>query len=98
MNTSDTNRLELALGKVLGAGTAVSATLLAVGLLLELAGVRSTVARTLDSAGLIVLMATPLLRVTASVLEYLLARDWLFATLTTMVLVTLLGSLFVAMR
>jgi uncharacterized membrane protein len=96
MNTTGNIRLELALAKILGWGAAVSAALLAAGLLLELAGATSGLAVRLTSLGLVILMVTPLLRVAASVGEYLLARDWLFAVLTATVLLTLLASLAVA--
>jgi uncharacterized membrane protein len=96
MTTRDTGRLERWLARVLGWGTALSATLLAVGLLLELGGMPGGAAATVTSAGLVILMATPLVRVAASVAEYLLARDWLFATLTALVLGILLSSLGVA--
>jgi hypothetical protein len=89
-------RLERWLARILGLGTAVSAALLAAGLLLQLAGAPHGPAELLVSAGLVILMATPLVRVAASVGEYVLARDWLFAGLTATVLVTLLASLAVA--
>ena len=46
--------------------------------------------------GLVILMATPVARVVVSVVEYALGRDWLFVTLTSGVLVILIGSLMVA--
>ena len=49
-------------------------------------------------AGLIILMATPALRVLVSAIEYTGHRDWLFAGLTATVLLVLAGSLFVALR
>ena len=97
MTTVDNTRLERWLAVVLGWGTAISATLLAIGLLLELSGATRGFAGSLTGAGLVILMATPVVRVAASVGEDLLARDWLFAGLTGMVLVTLLASLFVAL-
>jgi uncharacterized membrane protein len=97
-SSRDTGRLERWLSRVLGWGSAISASLLALGLLLELMAVRKGPAAALDSAGLMILMATPMVRVAASVGEYLLARDWLFAALTGTVLVTLLASLMVAVR
>jgi uncharacterized membrane protein len=96
MSTTRNIRLELALAKILGWGAAVSATLLAAGLLLQLAGATGGFAGRLTSLGLVILMITPLLRVAATVGEYLLARDWLFAALTATVLFTLLASLAVA--
>lgn len=97
MNPPDTDRLERWLGKVLTAGVLASTGLLAAGLLLQLLGVELGAAAAMTNAGLIVLMATPAARVVVSVVEYSLERDWLFAALTTTVLVILLGSLVVSM-
>ncbi len=98
MTPPSTDRLERSLGKILTAGVLASTGLLAVGLLLQLLGVEPGAAAALTRAGLIVLMATPVARVVVSVVEYTLERDWLFATLTTTVLIILLGSLIVSMR
>jgi uncharacterized membrane protein len=98
MTPPSTGRLERSLGRVLTAGVLTSTGLLAAGLLLELLGVEPGAASALTKAGLIVLMATPVARVVASVIEYALERDWLFAMLTTTVLLILLGSLIVSMQ
>jgi len=98
MTTVETTRLERWLGRILGWGTAASAALLAAGLLVALSGAAPGFAASLSNAGLVILMATPLARVVASVGEYLLERDWLFASLTGTVLLILLGSLVVAAR
>jgi len=98
MSTPDMERLELLLGKILGWGAVISTALLAAGLILELAGVVPGPAVDLTRAGLIILMATPLVRVLVSVVEYALARDWLFMSLTAGVLAILLGSVAVAIR
>ena len=98
MNPPATDRLERWLGKILTAGVVTSTVLLAAGLLLQLLGVEPGATAALTRAGLIVLMATPVARVLVSVIEYSLERDWLFAILTTTVLVILLGSLVVSMR
>jgi uncharacterized membrane protein len=98
MNPPTTDRLERWLGKVLTAGVLASTGLLAAGLLLQLLGAASGTAAALTNAGLIALMATPVARVVVSVIEYSLERDWLFMTLTTTVLIILLGSLVVSMQ
>jgi uncharacterized membrane protein len=98
MNPPATDRLERWLGKILTAGVLASTGLLAAGLLLQLLGAASGTAAALTDAGLIVLMATPVARVVVSVVEYALERDWLFAMLTTTVLIILLGSLAVALK
>ena len=51
----------------------------------------------LTTAGLLILMATPVARVLASVLGYASERDWTFFGLTLVVLATLAGSLVVAL-
>lgn len=96
MTAPDTSRLERWIARILGWGSALSATLLGAGLLLELSGAPGGFAPRLTSGGLVILMVTPLLRVAVSVGDYLLARDWLFAGLTALVLATLLASLAVA--
>jgi uncharacterized membrane protein len=98
MTPPSTDRLERSLGRILTAGVLASTGLLASGLLLQLLGVQPGAASALTKAGLVVLMATPVARVVASVIAYALERDWLFAVLTTAVLIILLGSLAVSMR
>jgi uncharacterized membrane protein len=98
MTMPESTRLERWLARILGLGTAVSASLLGVGLLLELSGAPAGLARPLTSAGLIILMATPVVRVAASVGEYVLARDWFLAAITGIVLATLLAGVVVAVR
>jgi uncharacterized membrane protein len=96
MNERSSGRLERMLGLVLKAGAFTSTALLALGLVLELAGVEASLSASLTRAGLIVLMATPVVRVVVSVGEYAAEKDWLFFGLTATVLVILLGSLVVA--
>ncbi len=98
MNDRSSGRLERMLGRVLKVGALTSTALLALGLVLELAGVDPSLSATLTRAGLIVLMATPVVRVVVSVGEYAAEKDWVFLTLTATVLVILLGSLVVAVR
>jgi uncharacterized membrane protein len=81
-------RLERHLARLLVTGVLVSAALLAAGLALWLTRPDAT-ARGLLSAGLIALMATPVLRVFVSLAEYLRIRDWLFVATTLVVLVEL---------
>jgi uncharacterized membrane protein len=90
-------RLELVIGKVLFAGVATSSVCLAVGLGLSLLGGMASVAGLLLSAGIVILLATPVARVIVSMIDYLIARDWIFAGLTTIVLVELLASVAAAL-
>jgi uncharacterized membrane protein len=89
--------LERVVGQVLTTGAVASTILLALGL----AGFLlwpGPAADWLVRAGLIVLMATPVMRVVVSVLQYALERDWLFVLATSTVLVLLLGSLAAGRR
>ena len=49
------------------------------------------------AAGLMLLMATPIVRVVASLVEYLRIRDWWFAATTVVVLAVLMGAVAVAL-
>ena len=71
-------RLEALFGKVLVSGVVVSASLLGLGLLLWLLGYDGTWDRYILDAGLITLMATPVVRVIVSAIEYTRRRDWFF--------------------
>ncbi len=79
-------RLELHVGRLFTAGVTVSAISLAAGLAFFLASPQSPATDKLLNAGLIVLMATPMLRVLVSIVEYVRMRDWFF-TLTTLAVV-----------
>ena len=91
-------RLERLIGRVLRTGVVTATVCFAVGLLLTLAGGAAASASTIFlNAGVIVLLATPVTRVLVSVLEYVSQRDWLFVTLTTIVLAELIGSVVLAL-
>ena len=95
----DTGRLERILGVVLRIGAVTSTSLLAVGLRhCRFQARPSALGPLLMSAGLLILMATPVARVVASVIGYAAERDWTFLVLTATVLVILLGSLLVALN
>jgi uncharacterized membrane protein len=89
-------KFESALGRLLGAGILASTVCLAVGLPLALTGTAVSVARLLLTAGLVLLMATPIARVLVSVVTYARRRDWLFALLTLIVLLELGASIVAA--
>ena len=95
MSDQSSQRLELLLGRVLHWGAVSSTTLLAVGLLLQLADGQPGLSAQLTRAGLIVLMATPVARVVVSVVDYARQRDWTFLALTGGVLAIVIGSLLV---
>lgn len=90
-------RLEHTLGRLLSAGVIMTTVLLAVGLgLWIVSGPRPPATGLLD-AGLIVLMATPALRVVVSLSEFVRGRDWFFAATTFGVLAVLTVTLLVAL-
>jgi len=93
-DTRDLNRLEDLLGRVLVTGVVASAAILAIGLIVELAGAN---AHPVLRVGLILLMATPILRVAVSLVEYLRMRDWFFSATTAAVLIVLLTSVALAL-
>jgi len=88
----DLGRLEVVIGRLLRAGVLASSLCLACGLILTIAGISSAMAHMTLSAGLLVLLATPVARVIVSVAEYLRERDWMFVSLTLGVLLALAGS------
>jgi len=90
--------LEVAIGRVLRVGVAASSVLLVVGLLLTLVHKADDVALIVLTIAIVILLATPAARVVISVVEYVRERDWLFAGLTLIVLLTLAGSVVVAFR
>ena len=82
-------RLEVTLGRLLQAGVTQSAVFLAVGLILWMVQGPSRFANIALTLGLIVLMATPILRVAVSLVAYVRMRDWFFVMTTVMVFVLL---------
>ena len=81
-------RLERHLGRVLITGVIASAMALAAGLSLFLVSPGAVSGRLL-ATGLIILMATPMLRVIVSAAEYVRMRDWFFVGITLVVLAEL---------
>jgi uncharacterized membrane protein len=91
-------RLERAVGIVLRAGVTASSLCLLVGLLMSFAGTAASgAAQQLLRVGILVLLATPAARVVVSMVEYVLERDWAFATLTFIVLGELVASAVAAL-
>lgn len=81
--------LEVHLGRLLFAGVVSSAICLAIGLALWLTAGQSVLSADLLGLGLLLLMATPILRVIVSVVEYARMRDWFFVVTTLAVLIVL---------
>jgi uncharacterized membrane protein len=90
-------KLEQIIRTILQIGVGTSSAFLAVGLVWSLASAGSATAATLMTIGLLILMATPISRVAASVVEYTVQRDWLFVLLTTIVLLEIVASVIAAL-
>lgn len=76
-------------------GVRASLVLMLAGLVLEHLGFAGLpVPDSLVRCGLVVLIATPVLRVGATVLASVLERDWPYAAITTVVLVLLAATFF----
>jgi uncharacterized membrane protein len=90
-------QMEERIGRLLSVGTAISSGLLAVGLVLSIAGGPPALAASLLTAGLVVLIATPIGRVIASAVGFTLQRDWQMVMMTGLVLASLALSLVVAL-
>jgi uncharacterized membrane protein len=97
MRSAPLDRLERVLGRVLRIGSMLSTSILALGLLVALVAPSSAAGPAVIRAGLLVLLATPVARVVTSVFEYASDRDWLFASLTFVVLAIVVGSLLVGL-
>jgi uncharacterized membrane protein len=82
--------LERQLGRLLFAGVMSSALCLAVGLVLSVAGGQPAAANAILTAGLVILMITPIARVVTSLVVYVRMRDWFFVATTIMVFGVLL--------
>lgn len=98
VDTPSLVRLEGRLGHLLVTGVIASATLLAIGLGFWLSGSHMTAAAWLLNAGLVVLMATPILRVLVSFAEYVAMKQWFFAGVTVLVLLELTVTVLVALK
>jgi len=83
-------RLEIMLGRLLRAGVTLAGASMTIGLVVWIARGRGHFASPLLTAGLIILMMTPLARVFASLVVYAKQRDWFFVTTTLLVFATLI--------
>jgi uncharacterized membrane protein len=100
MNTTADSlaRLEQHLGRLFAIGLSLSASALVIGLTMFLM-VPDAPSRTwFLNAGLVILMATPVLRVIVSIVEYVKMRDWFFVVATIVVLLELSVTMFVALK
>jgi len=96
MSDEQIGRLEVQLGRLLQAGVLTSAACLALGLVLWMASAAAGPANALLTIGLMILMATPILRVIVSLVEYARMRDWFFVAMTVLVFGVLLATVTLA--
>ena len=96
MTPRDLSRLEQQIGLVLRVGVRVSAVLLAAGLVLALTGYANPAPWL--TAGLILLMAIPVTRIVASLVDAVRRRDALLASATAIVLLVMLVTLLWSLR
>jgi len=89
--------LEHRLGRLFVAGLTISAVFLIAGLVSYLALPGTAAGEWPLTAGLVVLMATPLMRVLVSMLEYVRMSEWFFVLTTLAVLAELSITLIYAL-
>ena len=97
MTNDPLTHLEEQLGRLLVTGVIASAALLSAGLIFWLLNPGAPRTGWLLNAGLIVLMATPILRVIVSVVEYVRVKQWFFVLVTLIVLGELAVTVAVAL-
>ena len=91
-------RLERHVGRLFTAGVTLSAIALTAGLATYLMAPQTPASNTLLNAGLLVLMATPMLRVLLSIVEYVRMGDWFFAATTLAVIAELMVTVLSALK
>jgi len=84
---SQVESIEIVLARLLRIGSMIAAALMALGIILLLAGVG--IGATVVTAGLVVLVATPVLRVVVAGFVFLRERDYLFALFCVVVVAAL---------
>ena len=83
--------LESAIGQVQRWGVALSSAMIAVGVILEV--LRNARAVEVIQAGVLLLIATPWLRVTLSLGMFLRLRDWFYVGVCAFLLATMIAGL-----
>jgi len=97
VKASNDAKLETRIGQTLRIGVYTSSCCLAGGLVVSLLTRYDTTAQWLMVAGHVMLMATPVARVAATVVEYAVSGDWPFFVLTTIVLLELAAGVIAAL-
>jgi uncharacterized membrane protein len=98
MSGESIDRLEVTLGRLLQAGVMSAALCLTAGLAIWMAGALRGFATILLTSGLMILMATPILRVVVSLVEYARMRDWFFVSTTLFVFGVLVVTVTLALQ
>jgi len=91
-------RLERQLGWLLTLGVAISAALLALCLVVFVVVPATPWASRFLAGGLMILMATPVLRVVVSMIEYARIGEWSFVVTTLVVFAELIAGVVYALR
>lgn len=94
--STNTHRAERWISRILRGGIVVSSFCMVTGLLFLAFRPDSTAASNLMVTGLLLLMLTPFLRVTATVVAFMLERDWKFFAVALLVLLMLIGEIVYA--
>jgi uncharacterized membrane protein len=92
------NDLEVTLGRLLRIGVTISALALGAGLAVAMTLGAGALSTFLLTAGVLLLLATPIARVVVSSVGYARRREWLFVILTMIVLGELIASIAVALQ
>ena len=90
--------LERQLGRLLISGVAASTALLFLGLVVSIGAPDGPAAGYLLAGGLAILMATPILRVVVSLVEYVRMGEWIFVLTTLVVFLELSVGVVYALR
>ena len=90
------DRLEVTLGRLLHAGIMTAAICLGVGLVIWLASGAGRFGSATLTLGLIILMATPIMRVAVSLVAYVRMHDWFFVSTTVLVFILLIVTVTLA--
>jgi len=81
--------VELAVARLLRVGVSIAAVLIAAGLGAMLVGLSAVASTRMVTAGLIVLVITPIMRVVAALIVYFRERDVIYTLISLFVLVML---------
>ncbi|MGE5674366.1 MAG: DUF1634 domain-containing protein [Mycobacterium leprae] len=81
--------VELVLARLLRVGSVLAAVLVGAGILFLMTGVQAALGGRLITAGLLVLVSTPVMRVAAALVVFLREKDYAFALFCTLVLLAI---------